>query len=43
MFRPMALTVVFALATAFVLSLTLTPVLASLLLPLRLEEKESCE
>jgi cobalt-zinc-cadmium resistance protein CzcA len=41
MFRPMALTVVFALATAFVLSLTLTPVLASLLLPLRLEEKES--
>jgi len=41
MFRPMALTVIFALATAFVLSLTLTPVLASLLLPLRLEEKES--
>jgi len=41
MFRPMALTVIFALATAFVLSLTLTPVLASLLLPLRLEERES--
>jgi cobalt-zinc-cadmium resistance protein CzcA len=32
MFRPMALTVVFALAGAFVLSLTLVPALASLLL-----------
>jgi heavy metal efflux system protein len=34
MFRPMALTVLFALATAFVLSITLAPALASLLLPL---------
>jgi cobalt-zinc-cadmium resistance protein CzcA len=32
MFRPMALTVLFALAAAFVLSLTLVPALASLLL-----------
>ncbi len=32
MFRPMALTVMFALAAAFVLSLTLVPALASLLL-----------
>ena len=38
MFRPMALTVVFALAGAFVLSITLAPVLASLLLPLRAKE-----
>ena len=33
MFRPMALTVLFALATAFVLSLTLVPALASWILP----------
>ncbi len=33
MFRPMALTVLFALAAAFVLSLTLVPALASALLP----------
>jgi cobalt-zinc-cadmium resistance protein CzcA len=41
MFHPMALTVVFALAGAFVLSLTLMPVLASMLLPLRMREQES--
>ncbi len=41
MFRPMAITVILALAGAFVLSLTLVPVLASLALPLRLKEKES--
>jgi heavy metal efflux system protein len=34
MFRPMAMTVLFALATAFVLSLTLVPAVASMLLPL---------
>ena len=33
MFRPMALTVIFALAGSMVLSLTLMPVLASLFLP----------
>ncbi|MFO0561518.1 MAG: CusA/CzcA family heavy metal efflux RND transporter [Polyangiales bacterium] len=33
MFRPMALTVLFALATAFVLSLTLVPALAAWVLP----------
>ena len=41
MFRPMALTVLFALATAFVLSLTLIPALASLLLPRDAHDKES--
>ncbi|GMU34808.1 MAG: efflux RND transporter permease subunit [Planctomycetia bacterium] len=35
LFRPMALTVIFALAGSLVLSLTLMPVLASLLLPSR--------
>src|SRR6202030_895117 len=35
MFRPMALTVIFALAGSMVLSLTLMPVLASLVLPMR--------
>ncbi len=40
MFQPMALTVVFALLGSLVLSLTLMPVLASLLLPKRLEECE---
>jgi cobalt-zinc-cadmium resistance protein CzcA len=40
MFRPMALTVIFALAGSLVLSLTLTPVLASLLLPHRPRERE---
>ncbi len=35
MFRPMALTVIFALAGSMVLSLTLMPVLASLVLPQR--------
>jgi heavy metal efflux system protein len=41
MFRPMALTVLFALATAFVLSITLVPALASLLLPRDAKDKES--
>jgi cobalt-zinc-cadmium resistance protein CzcA len=41
MFRPMALTVLFALAAAFVLSLTLVPALASWLLPCDAHEKES--
>jgi len=40
MFKPMALTVIFALAGSLVLSLTLMPVLASLLLPKRREERE---
>ncbi len=41
LFRPMALTVVFALAGSMVLSLTLMPVLASLGLPRRPREKET--
>lgn len=40
MFRPMALTVIFALVGSMVLSMTLMPVLASLLLPKRVEERE---
>jgi cobalt-zinc-cadmium resistance protein CzcA len=40
MFRPMALTVIFALAGSMVLSLTLMPVLASFFLPKRTEERE---
>ncbi len=40
LFRPMALTVLFALAGSMVLSLTLMPVLASLILPRRMEERE---
>jgi cobalt-zinc-cadmium resistance protein CzcA len=40
MFRPMALTVVFALAGSMVLSLTVMPALASLLLPRRMEEED---
>ena len=40
LFRPMALTVIMALAGSMVLSLTLMPVLASLFLPRRLEERE---
>src|SRR5207248_3452059 len=40
LFRPMALTVILALAGSMVLSLTLMPVLASLLLPRRVEERE---
>ncbi len=40
MFRPMALTVIFALAGSMVLSLTLMPVLASFFLPKVLEERE---
>jgi cobalt-zinc-cadmium resistance protein CzcA len=40
LFRPMALTVIFALAGSLVLSLTVMPVLASLLLPVRVKEKD---
>src|SRR5262249_19053531 len=40
LFRPMALTVLFALAGSMVLSVTLMPVMASLFLPKRLEEKD---
>jgi len=41
LYRPMALTVIFALIGSLVLSLTVMPVLASLMLPRRLEERES--
>lgn len=41
MFHPMALTVLFALATAFVLSLTLVPALATYAMPLHLRETPS--
>jgi cobalt-zinc-cadmium resistance protein CzcA len=40
LFRPMALTVIFALVGSMVLSLTLMPVLAGLVLPRRIEERE---
>ena len=40
MFRPMALTVIFALAGSMVLSMTLMPVLASLLLPKNVSHRE---
>ena len=40
LFRPMALTVIFALIGSMILSLTLMPVLASLLLPRYIEERE---
>jgi cobalt-zinc-cadmium resistance protein CzcA len=40
LFRPMALTVLFALGGSLLLSVTLMPVLASLLLPKQLKEKE---
>ena len=40
LFRPMALTVIFALCGAMVLSLTVMPVLASLLLPRRMDERD---
>lgn len=40
LFRPMALTVIFALIGSMILSLTLMPVLASYLLPKKIEEKE---
>ncbi len=40
LFRPMALTVIFALAGSMVLSLTLMPVLASYVLPHRMTERE---
>jgi cobalt-zinc-cadmium resistance protein CzcA len=40
LFRPMALTVIFALLGSMILSLTLMPVLASLVLPRRVAERE---
>lgn len=40
MFRPMALTVVLVLTGSLILSLTLTPVLASLVLPKKIDERE---
>lgn len=40
LFKPMALTMIFALAGSLVLALTLTPVLASLFLPKRVSETE---
>jgi cobalt-zinc-cadmium resistance protein CzcA len=40
LFRPMALTVIFALLGSLVLSLTVMPVLASFLLPRHVQEKE---
>ena len=40
LFRPMALTVIFALAGSMILSLTLMPVLASFLLPRRVRRHE---
>jgi len=40
LFRPMALTVIFALIGSMILSLTLMPVLASLLLPRYIDERE---
>jgi len=40
LFRPMALTVIFALAGSLILSLTVMPVLASLLLPRHMEERD---
>ncbi len=41
MFKPMAMTVLFALAGALVLALTFIPALSSLLLPAHIAEKES--
>jgi cobalt-zinc-cadmium resistance protein CzcA len=40
LFRPMALTVIFALAGSMVLSVTLMPALASMLLPRRIPDRE---
>lgn len=41
LFRPMALTVVFALISSLIFSITLTPVLCSLFLPKKVSEKEN--
>ncbi len=40
LFKPMALTMIFALAGSLILALTLTPVLASLFLPRQVRERE---
>lgn len=41
MFRPMALTVIFALVGSMLMSLTLVPVLASIVLPKRMQHREN--
>ncbi len=41
LFRPMALTVVFALMSSLIFSITLTPVLCSLFLPKKVSEREN--
>ena len=41
LFRPMALTVIFALLSSLVFSITLTPVLCSLFLPRKVQEREN--
>ena len=41
LFRPMALTVIFALLSSLIFSLTLTPVLCSLMLSRRIKEREN--
>ncbi len=41
LFRPMALTVIFALIGSMILSMTLMPVLASLVLPRRMKERDN--
>jgi len=41
LFRPMALTVIFALAGSMILSLTLMPALASLILPSKIHDQET--
>lgn len=41
LFRPMALTVIFALLGSMILSLTMMPVLCSLFLPRRMQEREN--
>ena len=43
LFRPMALTVLFALIGSLILSLTFMPAIASLVLPKKMEEKENRE
>lgn len=40
LFRPMAMTVIFALIGSMIMSLTLMPVLASLMLPRKIEERQ---
>ena len=42
MFEPMALTVIIALASAFVLSLTFVPAMIAIFITGRVQEKENC-